>query len=417
MSKNVINIRDFLVRIKMSIKIKTILIFSFICLTFASGSVLAKTNKMWVKLDVASDTAKFQFNLPHSGCVSIISTVPGRKQIDRLWGPRYMNEGTYSLKFPAGRILNRKGKVELFNIALAPGKTIGKRGRGERQFSRPKGLAFDKIRKELLIADTGNDRIIRLSKTGRFLSQYGGFGLAFGDKSEEKEDSLDSPYDVSAGGFSNFYVSDQNNFRTCIFDSYKSYKGNLFPTNNDRKNKLDRPRGIKVDYENYIWLVDGRADKVLKISSNGEKLLELGGFGYSTFQLKDPVQIDIDIHGKIYISDRGNGRIAIFDRLGSYIKEMRNHLKAPTGVAIDPDGLILVCDEETSEIGLYTPKGIRLAFINSTNNGSQFRMPSDIAVAEDMVYLLDSGNHRIVFINREKTSTSVPWQAASPVIE
>ena len=375
------------------------------------------TERMWVKLSLASDTAEFKFNLPADGCLAINSTVPGKRQIDRLWGPNIMKKGTYKISLPAGRVTGRSGFIELFNIEMQPGKETGSRGNGERQFNTPMGIDFDNTRKELLVADTGNDRIVRLSADGRQIAVHGGFGISFGDRSEEREDSLDDPYDVATGGFSNFYVSDQNNKRVCIFDAYRSYRGNLFPRDNDRRNRLDRPRGLKVDSENCIWLVDGRADRVLKISSTGERLFEVGGFGFSTLQLKDPTQVDVNTAGEIFIADRGKGRIAIFDRLGSFIGEMRDHLKTPTGVAVDPDGLILVCDDSTNELGLYTPKGLRIACISQASDGSSLRRPSDIAVTEDSVYLLDSGNHRIIHILRKKQTNTVPWQATDTVLK
>jgi sugar lactone lactonase YvrE len=399
-------------------KFKIILV---ILLILASQSAQSKTpdnSRMWAKVECASETARFIFNLPHQGLVSIISTVPGKKQTDRLWGPRFMNAGTFKIDLPARRIVSRSGVIELFNIDVIPEKTFGSRGIGERQFSHPMGIDFDSTRKELLVADTGNDRIVKLSPEGRFISQHGGFGLAFGDRSEEREDSLDEPFDVAIGGYSDFFVSDQNNDRVCIFDAYQSYKGNLYPSEKDRRRGgLDRPRGIKVDFENNIWIVDGRADKIIKISSFGEKLFEVGGFGYSTYQLKNPNQVDINQHGEIYIADRGNGRIAIFDRLGSYLSEMKDHLKTPTGVAIDEDGLIIVCDDSTNELGVYTPRGIRLTYLAATADNSPFRQPSDIAISEDRIFLLDSGNHRIITFARKKRGSAVAWQAKDAVLE
>lgn len=374
-------------------------------------------SRMWATLNIASDTASFRINLPENGCLSILAAIPGKNQFERIWGPRYMHQGTYQLKFPAKKIKNRKGTIELFNIEVSPKTAIGTRGNGERQFNLPMGIDFDKTKKELLIADTGNDRIVRLTIDGRFISQHGGFGLTFGDHSEEREDSLDEPYDVTIGGFSDFYVSDQNNNRICIFDSYQSYKGTLYPPANDRRKRLNRPRGLKLDTENNVWIVDGRADRVYKLSVAGDKLFEIGGFGYSAQQLKDPTQVDISEFGEIYIADRGKGRIAIFDRLGSFQREMKDHLKSPTGVAIDPDGLILVCDDTTNELGIYTPAGIRLNYINCFNDGSVFRRPSDISVSENYIFLLDSGNHRIVFFDRRKTASTVAWQADEAMIK
>ncbi|MBU1106310.1 MAG: NHL repeat-containing protein [Candidatus Riflebacteria bacterium] len=327
-------------------------------------------------------------------------------------------KGTYRLPLPAGRIINRAGSVELFNIEIIADQQTGSRGSGERQFNNPTGLDIDPVKNEILVADTGNDRIVRLSADGRFVAQHGGFGLSFGNLSGEREDSLDDPYDVAVGGFSNFYVADHNNERICIFDSYRSYRGTLFPKDGDRRNRLSRPRGIKVDSENNIWVVEGRADRVLKISPSGDKLFEVGGFGWSAQQLKDPTQIDISSSGgEIYIADRGKGRIAIFDRLGSFIGEIRDHLKSPTGVAIDADGLVFVCDDQTNELSLYTPNGIRLLSLDASVDNTRFRQPSDIALTSTGIFMVDSGNHRVLTFKRKKTGSSVAWQATDAVLE
>ena len=379
------------------------------------------SNNMWSSLEVASGTAIFTINLPTSGCVNIIYEVAGKNKTEKLWGPRFMEKGTYKLKFPESKVLNKKGTIELFNLNLTPFKSTGSRGKGERQFDNPMGIDFDASRKEILIADTGNDRIIRLGKDGRFIGRHGGFGLAFNNSrnssGNEDEDSLDHPYDVAAGGFSNFYVSDQNNNRTCIFDSYKSYRGNLYPKNDDRRNRLDKPKGIITDYENNIWVVDGRSDKVLKLSPSSSKILEIGGFGGSEKQLKNPTQIDVGIDGSIYIADRGKSRIAVFDRLGLYKYQITDSLKAPTGVSVDSDGLVYVCDDTTDELSVYSPQGKRLALLTEAADGSSFKEPSDLTVCDDTVFLLDSGNHRIIHIKREKDGFVVSWQGPSTVLE
>lgn len=399
----------------------TRLLAGLFALSLLSSAAYAEDKSdMWTSLETASGSAIFTMNLPEDGCLTINIDVQGRKKTERLWGPRFMEKGTYKLKFPENKIINGKGTIELYNIKLTPIKETGSRGSGERQFNNPQGIEYDYSRREILVADTGNDRIVRLGKDGRYISKHGGFGLSFtgGSKSDEDESSLDNPYDVAAGGFSNFYVSDQNNNRVCIFDSYKSYRGNLYPKDkNDRRNRLNKPRGIKVDYENNIWVVDGRDDIVYKISANGSKLLDIGGFGYTEKQLKSPTKVDVGDDGSIYVADRGKSRIAVFDRLGSYKYEIKDHLKAPTGVSVDADGLVLTCDDTTNEMSLYTPQGKRITYLDSDSNGNVFRKPTDLAVSEDTVYLLDSGNHRFIHIKRQKEGYSVTWQGPSTMVK
>ena len=393
----------------------------FLSAIFVSIPSYASKNSsdMWTTLDTASGTCVFTINLPIDGCLTIITEINGRNKTERLWGPRFMKKGTYRLSFPEKKLTNKKGSIELYNIKMTPFKETGSKGKGERQFDNPTGIDYDVARKEILIADSGNDRIIRLGKDGRFIGKHGGFGLSYtgSKKSDEGEDSLNSPYDVAAGGFSNFYISDYGNDRIAIYDSYKSYKGNLYPKKNDRRNRLNKPKGIVTDYENNVWIVDGRSDLVYKISPHSSKLLEIGGFGYSEKQLKNPTQVDVGIDGSVYVADRGKSRIAVFDRLGSYKYEIKDSLKSPAGVAVDSDGLLTVCDDTLNELSLYTPQGIRLCVINEAANGSSFKKPSDIALCDDTIFLLDSGNHRIIHIKREKEGYVVSWQGPSTVLE
>ncbi|MGI6446483.1 MAG: NHL repeat-containing protein [Candidatus Ozemobacteraceae bacterium] len=387
------------------------------CLISSLATAQHSADKMWVKLETASQTANFYINIPENGCVSLSTISQGKKSNDIIWGPRLMNKGLFKLPIPASAIIGKKGIVELFTVELTAAKETGSRGNGERQFNSPMGIDYDRTRNELLVADTGNDRIIRLTQDGRYLGKHGGFGVSFGDKSEEREDSLDTPYDVAAGGFSNFYVSDQNNKRICVFDSYRTYKGKFYPTDTQRRNSLNRPKGIKVDYENNIWIVDGRSDKIIKIAPNGDKLLELGGFGRGKQQLRSPNQIDVGPSGEIFVADTGKSRIVVFDRFGSFLREITNIFKQPTAVAIDPDGLLVVCDASKKDISLITPLGVLLSNLSTDSTGSKLKNPADLTCNSDYIFCVDSGNHSLLHIKRKKLTTIVSWQCADSVIE
>ncbi len=383
------------------------------------AAVLKDTTRQELSLtiDAATATTRFTFHIPRPGCVSIQSRSKTKRQHDRLWGPFWCEPGTYIATLPTDLVSGRKGILEIFSISLAPAFVIGRSGKGERQFIRPMGLGWDATSRELYVADTGNDRIVRLSSDGRFVSQYGGFGVAFGDASEEREDSLDEPWDVAPGGFSNFYVSDQNNDRVCEFDAYKNYRGTTYPREGDRASRLNKPRGIMVDGENNIWLVDSREDRVLKLTPSGNKLFELGGFGWSSQKFKEPTQVAVDDSGRIFVCDRGNGRIGVFDRLGSYLNDIKTGLKSPTGVAVDTDGLVHVCDEQTNEIRVFLPNGKLLSSLPGVSDTDRFRYPADLVAISDVVYVLDSGNNRIVVLERRKDRQETPWQVGIPMIQ
>ncbi len=386
------------------------------------SSTLPSSNaigELSVGLSVGSQTAVFTIHVPHPGVFTLSSLVKGKKGVERLWGPNWTEAGAFRITLPKGVVENREGVAELFTLDLKFKDVFGRAGRGERQFIKPMGFGWDPVRKEIFVADTGNDRVVKLSADGKFMTQYGGFGVAFKDDVEQQEECLDEPFDIAPGGFSNFYVSDQNNDRVCEFDAYRSFKGRVFPGKNERFEELDRPRGIVVDGENNIWVVDGRGDRILKVSPGGQKLFELGGFGWSAWKFKEPTQVAVDPEGRIFVCDRGNHRVGVFDKLGSFIREIHDHLKNPVGVAVDPDGLVAICDEGTGELGFYTLDGRRITFVGNAGGGpkDRFRSPADIIALDEVVYLLDSGNNRIVVFEKRRDAKSCTWQALPAVVK
>ncbi|HQG28676.1 MAG TPA: hypothetical protein PLY73_08960, partial [Candidatus Ozemobacteraceae bacterium] len=110
-------------------------------------------------------------------------------------------------------------------------------------------------------------------------------------------------------------------------------------------------------------------------------------------------------------------RIGVFDRLGSYLNDIRTGLKSPTGVAVDPDGLVHVCDERTNEVRVFLPGGKLLSSLPGVSETDRFRYPADLVAISDVVYVLDSGNNRIVVLERRKDRQETPWQVGIPMIQ
>ncbi|MBF0410377.1 MAG: NHL repeat-containing protein [Candidatus Riflebacteria bacterium] len=390
---------------------KRMFVFIFVVLIFFAGTMYGASDQVLnLVIEEVGKNVHFKFSLASDGCFAVSGQVKGKNHVERLWGPSWLTKGTHCITLPASAVAEKSGVAEFFSVDFSHEFSVGRPGKGERQFVKPMGIGWDNVTKNLYVADTGNDRIVRLDSYGRFVSQYGGFGVAFGDKTEEKEDSLDEPWDVAPGGFSNFYLSDRNNNRIAEFDAYKSFKGNLFPKANDLKNRLNRPKGLFVDGENCIWIADSRADRVIKVAPSGEKLLEIGGFGWSQWKFKEPVQVAVDNYGTVFVADRGNRRIQIFDRLGSRINEIKDDIKSPVGIAVDNDGLIYVCDDEKNELSVFSIDGKKLRAISGISSDDPFRGPCDLVVLDEILYLLDSRNNRIVAFERKKNSIQVSWE-------
>ena len=80
---------------------------------------------------------------------------------------------------------------------------------------------------------------------------------------------------------------------------------------------FSRPRGVAVDSDGNIYVVDALFDNVQIFSREGKLLMDFGGPGYRYGEFWLPSGIFIDNRDKIFISDTYNKRIQVFQ----YIKE------------------------------------------------------------------------------------------------
>ncbi|MEB3187172.1 MAG: carboxypeptidase regulatory-like domain-containing protein [bacterium] len=79
------------------------------------------------------------------------------------------------------------------------------RGRGQNQFENPTDIAVDNRNGDFYVVDSGNNRVIRYSSQGTYLSEFGGMGPAPGQ--------FNQPTGVTIDADGNVYVSDTQNNR------------------------------------------------------------------------------------------------------------------------------------------------------------------------------------------------------------
>ncbi len=81
-----------------------------------------------------------------------------------------------------------------------------------------------------------------------------------------------------------------------------------------RVGEFDRPTDVTWDSHGNIFVSDGYGNsRVVKISPGGKWLKELGTYGSGQDQFRTPHSIAADAEDNIYIADRGNRRIQVYD--------------------------------------------------------------------------------------------------------
>ena len=144
---------------------------------------------------------------------------------------------------------------------------------------------------------------------------------------------------------------------------------------------LVAPNGDIFVTEGHIGGDGENNDRVVKLSSDGTFIKAWGGTGSGPGQFNNPHTIAMDSQGRLFVGDRSNNRIQIFDQEGQYIDEWKQFSR-PSGIYITADDTIYVADSESW--GPDNPgwkKGIR---IGSARDGSVQYLIEDIeSMTED----------------------------------
>jgi DNA-binding beta-propeller fold protein YncE len=163
------------------------------------------------------------------------------------------------------------------------------------------------------------------------------------------------------------------------------------------------PHGATVDSAGNLWVTDGQArngkgNQVFKFDPEGKVLLTLGkagvaGDGPDTFN--QPCDVAIAPNGDIFVADghrdTGNNRIVKFSADGKFIKQWGTkgsapgRIHEPHTIAFDSQGRLFVGDRVNNRIQIFDQEGKLLAI------WYQFGRPSGIFITkDDTIYVADS---------------------------
>jgi len=179
---------------------------------------------------------------------------------------------------------------------------------------RPTGIAIDRARGRIYLADTGRSE--RRSETGQghSIKIFDMGGELIGRIGQEKGDQPGQfmyPTYLAVDQASNLYVSDTMNARVQQFDPDGNYV-RTFGERGDAWGMFDRPKGVALDSFGNLYVVDSGWSNVQIFNPKGEVLLFFGGRGPVPGMLKNPTAIAIDPGNRIYVADFINHRVNVY---------------------------------------------------------------------------------------------------------
>lgn len=116
---------------------------------------------------------------------------------------------------------------------------------------------------------------------------------------------------------------------------------------------FNAPSDVVVADNGDIFIADGHGDdtnnRVMKYSSDGTFIKSWGQTGYAPGEFRTMHGISIDSRGRVFVADRSNNRIQIFDQEGS-ILAVWTQFGRPSGIYFDANDRIFVADSESDNV-------------------------------------------------------------------
>ncbi|BDQ31704.1 fibronectin type III domain-containing protein [Nitrosopumilus zosterae] len=197
-----------------------------------------------------------------------------------------------------------------------------------------------------------------------------------------------------------------------------------FGTLGSDDDELDTPTDLIMDKNGKnIYVVDNKNSRINVFEDDGDDDFIYGSFCDITAiqncdnnadganeigdgQFNDPISIARDALGKFFVVDSDNSRIQIFDddgefqsKFGSSDSGIDEYLGSAKGIAIQESTKnILVSDIERDSVSVFDSTGDFLFKFDSFDGNDDFQNPTYMVIdnSEEMLYVTDSGNDRIV---------------------
>jgi sugar lactone lactonase YvrE len=136
-----------------------------------------------------------------------------------------------------------------------------------------------------------------------------------------------------------------------------------------------QPNAVHVAPNGAIFVSEGHSSaagstaRVLKFDKNGKFLKSWGTLGKGPGEFDQPHALAMDSKGRLFVGDRTNNRIQIFDQEGKYIAEW-SQFSRPSGIAIDRQDNIYVADSESGGVDRTRTNWTRGIRVGSAKDGA-----------------------------------------------
>ncbi len=193
-----------------------------------------------------------------------------------------------------------------------------------------------------------------------------------------------------------------------------------------------RSHGLRIDKDGNLWTTDVTANTVMKLSPKGEVLLTLGTKGKAgewneaagTRLFNEPNDIAIAANGDIFITQghtpgagKGDPRVLKFDKNGKFIKTWGGKGTEPGkfdvahGIAIDAKGLLWVTDRENQRIQIFDQDGKYIREIHYAG------LPAALDIGKENIFMVNGFTGQLLRLDLDGKVLAVAGKAGNGVGE
>src|SRR5437868_5371628 len=121
----------------------------------------------------------------------------------------------------------------------------------------------------------------------------------------------------------------------------------------DGPDTFNQPSDVVTAPNGDIFVADGHGGntnaRIVKFSKDGKFIKTWGRKGSAPGEIDIPHTLAMDSRGRLFLGDRGNNRIQIFDQEGNFLDQWFQFSR-PSGVFIDKHDIIYVADSESESV-------------------------------------------------------------------
>lgn len=261
------------------------------------------------------------------------------------------------------------------------------------EFASVAGVAFNSAA-HLIVLHRGSQPFMEFDAAGNFIRSFGEDGL-FTRSHGLRIDDEDNLWVTDVGGHVVMKLNSNGEILMTL-----GTRGEAGEWNEATGSHLfNQPNETALDSEGNIYVAQGHGPaepRILKFSPQGEFITQWGSRGDGPGEFFVAHSIDIDDDDNIYVADRENFRIEIFDTDGNYLSEWKFNAMA-CGIYLHDDGYMYMTTGFDGEFARLDMMGNIIGSIGSpgSENG-QFGEGHYLTLdADGNVYIADVVNRRV----------------------